>query len=65
MKEHEFPSSSIFQVPTVNNFVFKVGKTEIEISEEGFKYNGELIKDSQEIYNLFKNFLNNINTPIP
>jgi len=42
----------------LNSFIFSI-KDEpiIVITEEGFKYKGELIKDGGEIYELFKEFL--------
>lgn len=45
-----------------NSFTFLL-KNEpiIIIDEKGFKYNGELIQDSGEIYELFKKFLKSSN----
>jgi hypothetical protein len=42
-----------------NSFILSLNREEpiIIIDEEGFKYKGELIKDSGEIYKLFKEFL--------
>jgi len=42
-----------------NLFILSLNREEpiIIIDEEGFKYKGELIKDSGEIYKLFKEFL--------
>ena len=43
----------------LNSFIFSIKTDEpiIVISEDGFKYKGELIEDKGEIYQLFKNYL--------
>ena len=43
----------------LNSYTFNCIKNEpiIVITEDGFKYKGELIEDAGEIYKLFKEFL--------
>lgn len=46
-----------------SSFIFSLKDNEpiIVISEEGFKYKGELIEDAGEVYELFKEFLTKAN----
>jgi hypothetical protein len=45
----------------LNSYIFSGINDEpiIVITEDGFKYKGEFIEDKGEIYQLFKNYLNN------
>jgi hypothetical protein len=43
-----------------NSFIFKLGDAEepvIVINQQGFWHKGDLIKDSGEVYRLFKQFI--------
>ena len=55
----EEPMTFIDYNPTPNSFIFNLKNDEsiIVIDEVGFKYKGELIEDSGEVYKLFKQFL--------
>ena len=50
----------------LNSYTFNGIKDEpiIVITEDGFKYKGELIEDKGEIYKLFKNYLTSCQTEI-
>jgi hypothetical protein len=59
-KEAQLPQTKLSDgVIPPNSFILSLNREEpiIIIDEEGFKYKGELIKDSGEIYKLFKEFL--------
>ena len=45
-------------------FSIKTDEPIIVITEDGFKYKGELIEDKGEIYQLFKNYLTSSQTEI-
>ncbi|MFW6242631.1 MAG: hypothetical protein ACOC2W_00570 [bacterium] len=42
---------------TNNQISFCVGDTKLILSEEGFEFNGEIIKDAGKAYQLFINFM--------
>lgn len=51
----------------LNSYTFSGIKTDepiIVITEDGFKYKGELIEDKGEVYKLFKNYLTSSQTEI-
>lgn len=52
-------SVAITSTSPPNSFIFSLQNNEpvIVIDESGFKYKGELIEDSGEVYRLFKQFL--------
>lgn len=64
--EQQLPQTKLSDgVIPPNSFILSLNREEpiIIIDKEGFKYKGELIKDSGEIYKLFKEFLQTSQLP--
>lgn len=67
-KEYQMENKLIAKGITtdLNSYTFSIKTDEpiIVITEDGFKYKGELIEDKGEVYKLFKNYLTSSQTEI-